>query len=154
MFINISDRPLERTVNIGGSPHACNTRNSRGLIHSRQCAPGAWREVIVSPHVQTTSSAECCQDGPVCDAVSVWGPQGSVGQQGDTVVSNIREPPTPRSPTSGTPLISRSPTSGITLTPRSPTPGNPRPSTRHLTTRLPEMTRTSGSIFGDAPAGD
>ena len=32
---------------------------------------------------------------PVCDAVSVWGPQGSVGQRGDTQVSNAMEPPTP-----------------------------------------------------------
>ena len=32
---------------------------------------------------------------PVCDAVSVWGPQGSVGQRGDTEVSNAMEPATP-----------------------------------------------------------
>ena len=79
----------------------------------------------VSACPNSIRSKECRQEGhkrgdAVCDAVSVWGPQGSVGQRGDTRVSNSRKPPTPRSPT----------------------PGNPRPSTRRPTTRLPAVTRT------------
>ena len=85
VFVNIPERPLERTVKIGGSPRACITRNSRGPTHSRQHAPGAWREAIASLRVQTTSDAESAvrrvpsclrregrkRGDPVCDAVSV-----------------------------------------------------------------------------------
>ena len=146
VFINISDRPLERTVNIGGFTTCLYTRNSRGLIHSRQRAPGAWREVISSPHVQTTSGAESAVRMVQSAMLSLCG--------GHKAVWDSKE--TPWSPSSGNPrppgLQHQGPpdpqASNIRepLTPRSPTPGNPRSSTRHLTTRLPEMTRTSGGI--------
>ena len=93
VFINISDRPLERTVNIGGFTTCLYTRNSRGLIHSRQRAPGAWREVISSPHVQTTSGAESAVRMVQSAMLSLCG--------GHKAVWDSKE--TPWSPSSGNP---------------------------------------------------
>ena len=143
VFVNIPERPLERTVKIGGftarlyhkeQPRADPQRTTRS-----RCLERSHR---VSACPNSIRCRECRQEGhkrgdPVCDAVSVLGPQGSVGQREDTQVSNAMEPPTPNPQVAST----REPP-----TPRSPTPGNPRPSRRRPTTMLPAVTRTSGRI--------
>ena len=115
VFVNIPERPLERTVKIGGF--------TARLYHKEQPRADPQRTTVsrclerghrVSACPYSIRRRECRQEGhrrgdPVCDAVSVWGPQGNVGQRGDTQVSNAMEPPTPN--------------------PRSPAPGNPRPPT-------------------------
>ena len=57
----------------------------------------------VSACPNNTRFRECRQEGhkrgdPVCEAVSVWGPQGGDGQQGDTGVTIAREPLTQHEP--------------------------------------------------------
>ena len=79
----------------GDSPRACTIRSSQRLTHNRPCVLGAWREVIVSACPNNIRCRECRQEGhkrgdPVCEAVSVWGPQGSDRQQGDTGVTIAR----------------------------------------------------------------
>ena len=100
-FVNIPERPLERTVKIGGF--------TARLYHKEQpmadpqrttCSRCLERGHLVSACPNSIRCRECRQEGhkrgdPVCDAVSVWGPQGSVGQRGDTQVSNAMKPPTP-----------------------------------------------------------
>ena len=101
VFVNIPERPLERTVKIGGftarlyhkeQPMADPQRTTRSTCLER------GHRVSACPN--SIRCSECRQEGhrrgdPVCDAVSVWGPQGSVGERGDTQVSNSMEPPTP-----------------------------------------------------------
>ena len=101
VFVNIPDRPLGRTVKIGGF--------TARLYHKEQpmadpqrttCSTCLERGHRVSACPDSIRRRECRQEGhrrgdPVCDAVSVWGPQGSEGQRGDTQVSNAMEPATP-----------------------------------------------------------
>ena len=127
--------------------------------HSRQRAPGAWREVIASPHVRTASGADsavisvtsvvsqsvCMCGGHKAVRDSKETPRSPSPGNPDPQVSIAREPRPPSLHRQGTPdpqvSIVREPT-----TPSSPSPGKPQPSTRRPTTRLPAMTSTSGRI--------
>ena len=143
VFVNIPERPLERTVKIGGfTARLYHKEQPRADPQQTTCSRCLERGHRVSACPNSIRCRECRQEGhkrgdPVCDAISMWGPQGSVGQRGDTQVSNAMEPPTPNPQVAST----REPP-----TTKSPTPGNPRPSTRCPTTRLPAVTRTSGRI--------
>ena len=145
VFVNIPQRPQERTVKIGGfTARLYYKEQPRADPQQTTCSRCLERGHLVSACPNNIRCRECRQEGhkrgdPVCDAVSVWGSQGSVGQRGDTQVSNAMESPTPDPQVAS---IREPPT------PRSPTPGNPRPSTRRPTTRLPAVTRTSGRIPG------
>ena len=101
VFVNIPERPLERTVKIGGfTARLYHKEQPRADPQRTTCSRCLERGHLVSACPNSIRRRECRQEGhrrgdPVCDAVSVWGPQGSVGQRGDTQVSNAMEPPTP-----------------------------------------------------------
>ena len=101
VFVNIPERPLERTVKIGGfTARLYHKEQPRAEPQQTTCSRCLERGHRVSACPNNIRCRECRQEGhkrgdPVCDAVSVWGPQGSVGQRGDTQVSNAMEPPTP-----------------------------------------------------------
>ena len=142
MFVNIPERPLERTVKIRGfTAHLYYKEQPRADPQQRTCSsPGAWREDIASLRVQTTSDAESAirrVTSVVNQSVmpSPCGGHKAMWDNEETPRSPM--PRNPQPPASGKP---RPPM------PRSPTPGNPRPSTRRPTTRLPAVTRTSGRI--------
>ena len=58
VFVNIPQRPMERTVKIGGFTARLYYKERPRADPQRQRAPGAWREDIASLCVQTTSDAE------------------------------------------------------------------------------------------------
>ena len=101
VFVNIPERPLEWTVKIGGfTARLYHKEQPRADPQRTACSRCLERGHLVSACPDSIRCRECRQEGhkrgdPVCDAVSVWGPQGSVGQRGDTQVSNAMEPPTP-----------------------------------------------------------
>ena len=101
VFVNIPERPLERTVKIGGfTARLYHKEQPRADPQRTTCSTCLERGHRFSACPNSIRCGECRQEGhkrgdPVCDAVSVWGPQGSVGQRGDTQVSNAMEPPTP-----------------------------------------------------------
>ena len=101
VFVNIPERPLERTVKIGGFiARLYHKEQPRADPQRTTCSTCLERGHLVSACPNSIRCGECRQEGhrrgdPVCDAVSVWGPQGSVGQRGDTQVSNAMEPATP-----------------------------------------------------------
>ena len=98
VFVNTPEKPLERTVKIGGF--------TARLYHKEQpkvdpqqtlCSRCLERGHRVSTCPNNIQCRECHQEGhtrgdPVCEAVSVLGPQDSDGQQGDTGVSIAGEP--------------------------------------------------------------
>ena len=65
------------------------------MTHNRSCASGAWREVIESLHVKTTSGAENAVERATSveiQSARLFLCRGRDGQQGDTGVSIAREP--------------------------------------------------------------
>ena len=98
VFVNTPEKPLERTAKIGGF--------TARLYHKEQpkvdpqqtlCSRCLERGHRVSACPNNIRCRECRQEDhkrgdPVCEAVSVLGPQDSDGQQGDTGVSIAREP--------------------------------------------------------------
>ena len=105
---------------------ACITRNSRGLTHSGQRAPGAQREAIASLHIQTTSDAESAGrrvTSVVIQSVmlSPCGGHKAVWDNEETPRSQM--PWIPRPPTHRAPV----PGNPGPPTPRPPAQGNPRP---------------------------
>ena len=145
VFVNIPQRPLERTVKIGGfTARLYYKEQPRADPQQTTCSRCLERGHRVSACPNNIRYRECRQEGhkrgdPVCDAVSVWGPQGSVGQRGDTQVSSAMASPTPDSQVAS---IREPPTPDAQFA----TPGNPHPSNRRPTTRLPAVTSTSGRI--------
>ena len=103
VFVNIPQRPLERTVKIGGfTARLYYKEQPRADPQQTTCSRCLERGHRVSACPNNIRYRECRQEGhkrgdPVCDAVSVWGPQGSVGQRGDTQVSSAMASPTPDS---------------------------------------------------------
>ena len=101
VFVNIPERPLERTVKIRGfTARLYHKEQLRADPQQTTCSWCLERGHRVSACPNNIRCRECRQEGhkrgdPVYNAVSVWGPQGSVGQRGDTQVSNATESPTP-----------------------------------------------------------
>ena len=87
VFVNIPERPLERTVKIGGfTARLYHKEQPRADPQRTTCSRRLERGHLVSACPNSIRRRECRQEGhrrgdPVCDAVSVWWPQGSVGQR-------------------------------------------------------------------------
>ena len=104
VFVNTPEKPVERTAKIGGLI-ARLYQNELLKVDQQQtlCSRCLERGHRVSACPNNIRCGECRQEGhkrgdPVCEAVSVLGPQGSDGLQGDTGVSIAREPLTQHEP--------------------------------------------------------